>query len=63
LIAALARNTRARTTFEGFSPSQQREYIEWITEAKAPQTRERRLSTAVAWMAEGKIRNWKYIAR
>lgn len=53
---ALAKNARARSTFEGFSPSNKREYVEWIEEAKRPETRVRRLSTAMAWMAEGKSR-------
>ena len=60
LVAALGKNRKARTTFEGFSPSHRREYVEWITEAKTEPTRLRRLTTAVAWLAEGKSRNWKY---
>ncbi len=61
LKAALARNKKARTTFDGFSPSHRREYLEWITEAKSPDTRSRRLDTAIEWMSEGKPRNWKYM--
>jgi hypothetical protein len=57
LTSALAANHAARATFEKFSPSHKREYVEWITEAKA--TRARRLQTALEWMAEGKPRNWK----
>jgi len=60
LAASLKRNARARTTFEGFSPSRRREYVEWIVEAKSGETRARRLAQAIAWMAEGKARNWKY---
>ncbi|HEY4658429.1 MAG TPA: YdeI/OmpD-associated family protein [Gemmatimonadaceae bacterium] len=60
LRAALAKNTKARTTFEGFSPSNRRDYVEWIVEAKGAETRARRLATAIEWMADGKIRNWKY---
>ncbi len=60
LAAALKKNAKARATFEGFSPSHRREYVEWITEAKREQTRARRIAQAVAWMAEGKARNWKY---
>ncbi|MBI2922972.1 MAG: YdeI/OmpD-associated family protein [Planctomycetes bacterium] len=60
LAAALKRNADARATFEGFPPGQRREYVEWITEAKQEETRKRRLAQAVEWMAEGKIRNWKY---
>lgn len=61
LAAALKRNGKAAATFQGFSPSHRREYVSWITEAKRPETRARRLEQAVAWMAEGKPRNWKYL--
>jgi uncharacterized protein YdeI (YjbR/CyaY-like superfamily) len=61
LTSALAANSAARATFEKFSPSHKREYIEWITEAKTEATRARRLETAIEWMAEGKPRNWKYM--
>ena len=61
LTAALRKNTKARVTFEGFSPSNKREYIQWITEAKTEATRLCRLETAIEWMAEGKPRNWKYM--
>ena len=60
LAAALERSRAARTHFEGFSPSQRREYIEWITGAKTDATREKRLLTAVEWMEAGKQRHWKY---
>jgi uncharacterized protein YdeI (YjbR/CyaY-like superfamily) len=60
LQQALKKNAKARAVFEAFSPSHRREYVEWITEAKAEATRQRRLATAVEWMAEGKSRNWKY---
>jgi uncharacterized protein YdeI (YjbR/CyaY-like superfamily) len=61
LAAALAANDTARATFDGFSPSNKREYVEWITEAKTESTRAKRLGTAIEWMAEGKPRNWKYM--
>jgi uncharacterized protein YdeI (YjbR/CyaY-like superfamily) len=60
LAAALKRYAGARATFQGFSPSRRREYVEWIVEARSEETRLRRLAQAVAWMAEGKSRNWKY---
>ena len=50
LSAALRRNKRARATFTGFPPSKRRDYVEWIVEAKAPETRARRLAQAVAWL-------------
>jgi uncharacterized protein YdeI (YjbR/CyaY-like superfamily) len=63
LASALQANKKARATFENFSPSHQREYVEWIIEAKTPATRARRLQTAIEWIAEGKPRMWKYIKR
>ena len=60
LSAALRGNAKARVTFNAFPPGQQREYVEWITEAKRDETRQKRLVQAVEWMAEGKRRNWKY---
>jgi uncharacterized protein YdeI (YjbR/CyaY-like superfamily) len=60
LAAALRKNAKARAAFERFSPSHRREYIEWIIEAKRPETRSRRLATTLEWLAEGKPRNWKY---
>jgi uncharacterized protein YdeI (YjbR/CyaY-like superfamily) len=60
LRAALRKNKKAHDAFEAFSPSHRREYLEWITEAKTEATRERRLNTALEWIADGKSRNWKY---
>lgn len=61
--AALKKNKKAQTTFDNLSPSHQREYVEWITEAKHEATRQRRLATALQWLAEGKSKNWKYEKR
>jgi uncharacterized protein YdeI (YjbR/CyaY-like superfamily) len=61
LARALAKNARARATFDGFAPSHRREYLEWITEARTDTTRSRRVESAIEWMAEGKPRNWKYM--
>lgn len=60
LAAALKQNPKAQTAFKNFSPSHQREYIEWITEAKKPETKAKRLETTLTWLTEGKARNWKY---
>ncbi|GAA0710401.1 YdeI/OmpD-associated family protein [Dokdonella soli] len=61
LAAALKKNAKARATFEAFSPSGRREYIEWITDAKREATRTQRLATTLEWLAQGKQRNWKYM--
>ncbi len=60
IIAALKKNSKAKKVFEAFSPSHQKEYIEWITEAKTDPTRIKRLNTMLEWLEEGKDRNWKY---
>ncbi len=59
-LAVLKKNKKALATFENFSPSCQREYVEWITEAKREETRVKRMQTAIQWLAAGKSRNWKY---
>jgi uncharacterized protein YdeI (YjbR/CyaY-like superfamily) len=61
LKSALQKNRKAAATFAAFSPSHKREYVEWMTEAKSDDTRNRRVTQAVEWMAEGKPRNWKYM--
>lgn len=58
--AAVAKNKKAKATFEGFSYSHKKEYVEWITEAKTDETRQRRIASMLEWLAEGKSRNWKY---
>ena len=63
LKSSLSKNRKATATWEEFSPSHRREYVEWITEAKTDETRTRRVEQAVEWMAEGKPRNWKYLKR
>ncbi|MEO8149001.1 MAG: YdeI/OmpD-associated family protein [Bacteroidia bacterium] len=60
MIVALNKNKKARDVFENFSPSNKREYLEWITEGKTEETKNKRLTTAIEWMSEGKGRNWKY---
>jgi uncharacterized protein YdeI (YjbR/CyaY-like superfamily) len=61
--AALRDNANARATFEAFPPSQRREYVQWVSEAKQDATRAKRLATSIEWLAEGKRRNWKYETR
>lgn len=58
---ALAKNSKAKAVLAKFSPSQQREYLEWIATAKQDATRARRIATAVEWLAQGKPRHWKYM--
>jgi uncharacterized protein YdeI (YjbR/CyaY-like superfamily) len=60
LTAALKKKAGAASKFKAFSPSQQREYSEWIGEAKTDETRAKRIATAVEWIGQGKPRMWKY---
>jgi uncharacterized protein YdeI (YjbR/CyaY-like superfamily) len=62
LAALLAQEKHAasRNIWAGFGPGAQREYIDWITEAKTDATRQKRIATTLAWLAEGRKRNWKY---
>jgi uncharacterized protein YdeI (YjbR/CyaY-like superfamily) len=57
---ALKENPSALEHFEKFSYSHRKEYLQWITEAKSEDTRQKRMATAIEWISEGKGRNWKY---
>ena len=58
--AALDKAPKARAALDSFPPSAQRDYFEWISEAKQDATRQKRIATAVEWLSEGKRRHWKY---
>ena len=57
---ALAKAPKARAALDSFPPSAQRDYIDWISEAKQDSTRAKRIATAIEWLSEGKRRHWKY---
>ena len=57
---AIRKNKKALATYKGFAYTHKKEYVEWVTEAKTEDTRNRRLETAVEWLSQGKKRNWKY---
>jgi uncharacterized protein YdeI (YjbR/CyaY-like superfamily) len=58
--AALTASPKAKQALDGFPPSAQREYLDWISEAKQDATRRKRIADAVQWLSEGKRRHWKY---
>jgi uncharacterized protein YdeI (YjbR/CyaY-like superfamily) len=58
--AALAKAPQAKEVLDGFPTSAQRDYFEWIAEAKQDATRHKRIATAIEWLSEGKRRHWKY---
>jgi uncharacterized protein YdeI (YjbR/CyaY-like superfamily) len=57
---ALAGDAQAKAAFDGFSAGYQRDYLEWIGQAKAEATRDKRIAQSLEWLAEGRHRNWKY---
>lgn len=59
-ISALKKNKTAFKNYEASSPSHKKEYVQWITDAKTEETRNKRIETAIEWIAEGKGKNWKY---
>jgi len=58
--AILNRHPKAKETFDKFSYSHKKEYLEWLIEAKTEATRQKRLETTIEWLTEGKSRMWKY---
>ena len=60
LAARLAKNAKARATFEAFPYSKKNDYVTWIDGAKREETRAKRLDTTILQLAEGKSLMWKY---
>ncbi|MBO9709720.1 MAG: YdeI/OmpD-associated family protein [Caulobacter sp.] len=56
----LAAHPSVQAVFESKSASFRKEYNAWIGEAKTDATRDKRIDEALAWIAEGKGRFWKY---
>ena len=56
LAEALAGDAAAAATFDRLSFSHRREYVQWITEAKRPETRARRVEGTLDRLHEGKPR-------
>ena len=54
LRAALAEDEAAKKAFDGMSFSHRREYVEWVEEAKRPETRSRRIAATVERVRAGR---------
>lgn len=63
LSNALLNNSKAATTFNAFSYSHKKEYVEWITGAKTDETRNKRMAKAIEMLEEGKGLNDKYAVK
>jgi uncharacterized protein YdeI (YjbR/CyaY-like superfamily) len=53
LADALAKNKKAGAFFDQLAPSYQKQYCAWISTAKRPETRERRLRTSLSLLEQG----------
>lgn len=60
-LQELKKNVAAEDVFNNFSYTNKKEYIMWFEEAKTDPTRTKRMAQALEWIAEGKVRNWKYL--
>jgi len=56
LAAALRKDPTADAAFEKLSYTHRREFVQWIEEARRPETRERRIGKTVEMVKEGKTR-------
>ncbi|MGE0441127.1 MAG: YdeI/OmpD-associated family protein [Gemmatimonadales bacterium] len=56
LTRAFRRSAAARRAYEGLSYTHRREFVRWIEEAKAAETRERRLAKTLEMLVAGKTR-------
>jgi len=59
LLEALKEDPLASETWDHFSYSHRKEYINWINESKNESTRKKRLDTTLEWLAEGKTKHSK----
>lgn len=55
-LAEALRAAGAADRFEALAPSHRKEYVRWITEAKKPETRARRVAEAIPMIADGRPR-------
>ena len=61
IAKALKAEPKAWAFFQKLAPTHRRNFVVWIHIAKRPETREKRLAQAIAWIAQGKPRNWRYM--
>ena len=54
LACALAKNEKAKAFFEQLAPSYRKQFTGWISVAKRPETRDRRVAESMALLEQGK---------
>jgi len=52
--SALAINSKAKMFFEQLAPTYRKQFVGWISVAKRPETRDRRVSESIALLEQGK---------
>ncbi len=60
LQLALDAAPAAAAGFAALTPGARREYVEWVTGARQPATRAKRIATTVEQVAAGRKLNWRY---
>ena len=55
-LAAAMATAGATAKFDELAPSHRKEYVRWVTEAKKPETRAKRIAEAIEMIGEGKAR-------
>lgn len=55
-LAAALDGAGARAAFDALAPSHRKEWVRWVTEAKRPETRERRVGETAGRVAAGETR-------
>ena len=61
--AAVRKHKGATSAFDALTPSHRREYVEWVADAKTPETRARRLGKMLAQLMKHQSLNAKYETR
>ncbi len=54
LKAALAKNKKAKAFFDQLAPSYKKQYLGWVSMAKRPETRARRVAESISLLEKGK---------
>ena len=57
LATALARDPQVAATFEGLAFTHRKEFARWVADAKAEETRQRRVLQAIEMIRSGKTRS------
>lgn len=54
MAVAMARSSKAMAHYRAFTPARKWQYVNWVNKARRPETRARRIQTAVERISEGR---------